>query len=213
MKLLLVIILTLISTDPSRITAANTLKKEAENNYLNGDYKQAIKNYHLLTDSLEVEDPAIRLNMAHAYYQDGDTASAKTYYNQLAGSGPKEMKSIALQQLGVMSKDAGNLKESLQQLKSSIKANPYNQEARYNYEVVKKLLENKSKNEGENDDKKDIEPSEYAKALKKQSDELRYQGRFQRAYDLMVEGYRQDKTVEAYEDYIKKLQKVLIGEE
>lgn len=141
MKTLFAIILALVITDPKEISKVNTLKKEAESAYLSGDYELALSKYTILNDSLGVEDPAIKLNLAHSHYHLGDTAGAKNRYNQLATSSSNKQKSIALQQLGVMSKDAGKLEEALQQLKSAIKADPSNQEARYNYEVVKKLLE------------------------------------------------------------------------
>ncbi|MEQ9467200.1 MAG: hypothetical protein RLN88_07285 [Ekhidna sp.] len=141
MRILLAILLAVVITDPKEVAKANSLKKEAEQAYLSGDYELALSKFTLLRDSMEVDDPAIKLNIAHAHYNLGDTAGAKLAYNSLTSSGNTKLKSVALQQLGVMSKDAGKLEEALQQLKSSIKADPANQEARYNYEVVKKLLE------------------------------------------------------------------------
>jgi len=220
MKLLLSIILALLITDPKEISKVNSLKKEAESAYQSQDYELAMAKYTLLRDSLGVDDPAVNLNLAHTHFHLGDTAGARSNYNQLTSSKNLKLKSIAFQQLGIISKDKGKLKEALNQFKSSLKADPRNNESRYNYEVVKKLLQNKDSqnNEDENqdgdgDNEKDIKPSEFAKAMKKKSDELRYQGNFQRAYDTMVEAYAVDKTVEAYDEYIKKLQKVLLGEE
>lgn len=213
MKTFFVIILAILITDPNEISKVNALKKEAEAAYLAKDYELALAKYTLLRDSMGVNDPAIKLNLAHAHYHLNDTAGAKSNYNQLATSSNNNLKSIALQQLGVMSKDAGKLEEALQQLKSAIKADPTNQDARYNYEVVKKLLENQNDSQKNKDKKEKIEPSEYAKMMKKKSDDLRYKGRFQQAYDTMLEAYANDKTVEAYDEYIKKLQKVLLGEE
>ena len=48
--------------------------------------------------------------------------------------------------------------------------------------------------------------------MKAKSDELRYRGDFEGAYNIMMEAYAKDKSVEAYKDYIKKLKNV-IGEE
>ncbi|SNT27195.1 Tetratricopeptide repeat-containing protein [Ekhidna lutea] len=140
MKFLL-IILALVITDPKEIAKVNTLKKQAEEAYLNGDYEDAIDKYTMLHDSLDIEDAAVQLNLAHSYYHLGDTSGAKNNYNKVFTSSNNKLKSIALQQLGVMNKDAGRLEEALQQLKSAIKADPTNQKARYNYEVVKKLLQ------------------------------------------------------------------------
>ncbi len=152
MRTFLVIILAIMINDPKEIAKINALKKEAEAAYLAADYELAVSKYTLLHDSLGVDDPAIKLNLAHAHYHLGDTAGAKSNYNSLATSESTKMKSIALQQLGVMSKDAGKLEEALQQLKSAIKADPSNKEAIYNYEVVKKLLEDQKQQEQQNQD-------------------------------------------------------------
>ena len=164
MRLLLITLLVLLSNDPREIARANLLKKEAEQAFLSGDYKLAIDNYNFLLDSLQVNDDLVRLNLAHAYYHIRDSANAKSAYGTVGTSSNKKLKSIAYQQLGVMSKEANKLKLALEQLKSSIKADPTNKEAIYNYEVVKKLLEDKKKqqnqdkdNENNNKDNKDNE--------------------------------------------------------
>ncbi len=147
MRTILIFIFAILINDPKEIAKINSLKKEAEAAYLAKDYELAISKYTLLHDSLGIDDPAVKLNLAHAHYHLGDTAGAKMNYGKLASSEDKRLKSIALQQLGVMSKESDKLEEALQQLKSAIKANPSNQEAIYNYEVVKKLLEEQKKQE------------------------------------------------------------------
>lgn len=151
MKVLILSLLLLISTDPREIAKVNAIKKEAEKAFLNSDFELAIAKYQLL-DSMGVEDDAILLNLAHAQYELSDTASAKTTYQSLLTSSNKKLKSIAYQQLGVMQKDANKLEEALQTLKYSIKADPTNEGARYDFELVKKLLEERKKQEQEQDD-------------------------------------------------------------
>ncbi|MEO9485142.1 MAG: hypothetical protein ABJG47_16910 [Ekhidna sp.] len=152
MRSFLVIILAILINDPKEIAKINSLKREAEAAYLAQDYELALSKYTILRDSLGVDDPAIKLNLAHSHYHLGDTAGAKLNYGNLASSESKPLKSIALQQLGVMSKEANKLEEALQQLKSAIKADPTNQEAIYNYEVVKKQLEEQKQQEQQNQD-------------------------------------------------------------
>lgn len=155
MKYFALIILTLFSNDPRDIAKVNALKKEAEKAYLAGEYQTALEKYITLSDSLGVNEDEIQLNLAHAYYNLDDTANAKSNYNTLSTSSNKKLKSIAYQQLGVISKDAGKLDVSLQQLKSAIKADPGNQAARYDYEVVKKLLEEQEKQDQEQEQQED----------------------------------------------------------
>ncbi|NQZ78920.1 MAG: hypothetical protein HRT61_22805 [Ekhidna sp.] len=151
MKTTILVVLAILLNDPKEIARLNALKKEAEAAYLSGDYELAISKYTVLTDSLGNDEAAVRLNLAHAHYHLNDTAGAKNRYNQLSTDRNKKLQSVALQQLGVMSKDAGKLEEALQQLKSAIKADPTNQDARYNYEVVKKLLEEQQQQEQNQD--------------------------------------------------------------
>lgn len=141
MKYTLILLVALLSNDPRGIAKINALKKEAEKAFLSGNYERSVEIYTMLYDSLGVDEDEVKLNLAHAQYQLSDIEGAKASYRRLDASSNARFKSIAYQQLGVISKEAGQLEQSLQQFKSSIKADPLNQEARYNYEVVKKLLE------------------------------------------------------------------------
>lgn len=147
MRYVLLFILAFVSNDPREVAKINALKQEAEEAFLNGNYEVAISKYSMLYDSLGVEEDEILLNLGHAHYQLSDTASAKSRYNSLSTSTDRSLKSIAYQQLGVMSKDAQKLEQALQQLKAAIKADPFNDQARYNYEVVKKQLEEQKNQE------------------------------------------------------------------
>lgn len=173
MKVYFIILLALLSKDPREIAKINALKKEAEKAYLAGDFQLAVSKYTFLTDSMNVVDDLIHLNLGHAYYQLGDTTGAKTSYGKVITSGDRPTKSIALQQLGVMSKEANKLEEALQQLKSSIKADPSNRDAVYDYEVVKKLLEEQKKQDQQNQDqnKQDQNEDQQEKDGEKQDQE------------------------------------------
>lgn len=155
MKIILFVFLALFTNDPKEIARINALKKEAEKAYLAGDYELALAKYAVLSDSIGVDEDEIKLNLAHSHYQLGDTTGAKLNYNQLVQSGKKSLKSIAYQQLGIMSKDNGKLEEALQQMKSAIKSDPSNQAARYDYEVVKKLLKEQQEQQQQQDDQKE----------------------------------------------------------
>ncbi|WP_421869977.1 hypothetical protein [Marinoscillum sp.] len=147
MNKLLILLLIINSTDPSEISRYNRLKNKAEIAYENGQYDVAANNYSMLYDSLSADDPAIALNLAHSYYALGDSSNAMLKYQAAATSNNNTIKSVAYQQLGVMNDKPETLNEALQYLKSSLKANPYNEEARFNYEVVKKKLEQQKQNQ------------------------------------------------------------------
>jgi Ca-activated chloride channel homolog len=144
----------LLFTDLDKIGKINSAKAEAKKAFLSGDFKKAIQKYSYLIDSLGVNEDEVRANLASAYFQANDTAHAVNTYQQLTQSPNKKINSVANQQLGVMANNTEKLEEALQYFKQALKAAPENEEARYNYEVVKKKLEEKKKQDQQNKDQK-----------------------------------------------------------
>ncbi len=142
-------------TDLDKIAQVNKLKKEAKTAFNKGDYNTAIDKYNYLLDSMQVEDDNIKLNLANAYYKTNDSTSAVNSYNNLLSSKDKVVKSVAHQQLGIMADRAKKFDEALSHFKSAIKTNPANDEARYNYEMLKKMLDEQEKNQQDQKNKDD----------------------------------------------------------
>lgn len=159
MKLVLLILLTLL-IDPSKISEVNKAKEKAKEAYARGEYKEAATQYQTLVDSLGVSEEEVSMNLAHAYYQLNDTLNARNGYLGLTNSANPQFRSVSYQQLGMMAHREGKLEEALSHFKSALKANPANEDARYNYELVKKKLDEQQKQQQQqrNDqDKKDQE--------------------------------------------------------
>jgi hypothetical protein len=147
---------TLLFTDLDKIGKINSAKAEAKKAFLSGDFTTAIKKYTYLIDSLGVNEDEVRANLASAYFQANDTTGALNNYQRLTQSANKKISSVANQQLGVMANNQEKLEESLKYFKQALKAAPENNEARYNYEIVKKKLEEKKKQDQQkNKDQKD----------------------------------------------------------
>lgn len=212
MKAAVLLVIALLFTDLDKIGKINTAKSEAKKAFLSGDFETAAKKYRYLIDSLGVTEDEVRANLAAAYYQLKDTANALNTYSQIAQSSNARIRSVANQQLGVMADTNGKLEESLNYFRQALKAAPENQEARYNYEVVKKKLAEQKKKDNKNDSKKDkdIEPSEFAKQLKAKADQLVSQRKYQEAHQLMVDGLAKDKTVAHYNEFINRT-KIVAG--
>ncbi len=210
MKYLAVVLLvSLFSSDGiNKIARINQYKKEGNAAYMAEDYKTAAEKYRYLYDTLQVKEDPVMLNLGHSYFHLNDTANAGTFYGLLTESSNNEYRSVAYQQLGVMASTQQNYKLALDRFKNALKADPSNEEARYNYELTKKLLKNQQEQEEQdkNDDK--IEPSEFAKRLKEQADALVKNNRFAEAFGLMQQGLERDETVRAYNDFIGKLKDV-----
>ena len=145
----LMLIVTLSLVDPATVRKINEAKAEAKEAFQKGDYKTAIKHYEYLVDSLGVTEDAVMLNLASAYYLEKDTASAHNTYQSLTASTKPDIRSKANQQLGIMANQQGRSEEALNFFKEAIKAAPSNDDARYNYELLKKKLEEEKKKDQE----------------------------------------------------------------
>jgi Ca-activated chloride channel family protein len=147
MMLKSVLVLMLLLVDPGDIGKINSAKSEAKKAYLAGDYKTAVEKYTYLVDSLGVKEDQVMMNLANSYFQLNDTTKAVSSFQPLTMSGDPKLKSVANQQLGVISNREGKFEEALNYFKQALKANPTNDDARFNYEMVKKKLEEQKKQE------------------------------------------------------------------
>ena len=147
----------LFLSDIDNIALINSLKSEAKKAYQSGNYKVAAEKYRFLVDSLQVNEDGVMLNLANALFQANDTAHARPRYQALAQSSSPKMRSLSNLQLGVVANRAGKYEEALEYFKQALRADPTNEEARYNYEMVKKKLEDQKKQEQQNKDNKDQE--------------------------------------------------------
>ncbi len=174
-------ILGVISTDLNDIATVNALKADAEKAYKSGNYKVAFYKYQMLVDSFQVTDDNLLLNYANASYYltglngkidesvtgDEDSNFAKeamSNYQKLTGSTDQQIRSAAYNQIGVINYHMGNgveqqgekyLNESLSYFKQSLISNSSNDNARYNYEVVKKKLGEQKNQDQDNKDEKE----------------------------------------------------------
>tara|TARA_B100001115_G_scaffold182257_1_gene178089 strand:+ start:3287 stop:4024 length:738 start_codon:yes stop_codon:yes gene_type:complete len=155
------IIFSLILSD--KIDQINKLTKEAEEAFKNKDFTETIEKYELLIDSFDFSNEQVYLNLAHSHLLSKDTLKAIENYNYASLADKSEIKSIALQQLGNISEKNNKLEDALNFYKASIIADNKNNDSKYNYELVKKKLNNrkdqKQNNKSQNDKNKDSSES------------------------------------------------------
>lgn len=212
MKYVIISIFALVIIDPTKIAQVNSAKTEARKAYMDGDYKKAVATYTYLVDSLDVREDEVILNLANSYFQINDTTKAIPTYQALTASTKSHIRSKAQQQLGILNHRKGKLEEALNNFKQAIKADGNNIDAKYNYEMLKKKLDEEKKKQEEqnrNQKNKPNEPSAYAKKLKGQADQLVAQFKFSEAELLMNQGAKRDPSVLYYEDFIKRLKDVV----
>jgi len=176
MKLVTILLLLFTTGDLTDIAKINKLKKNAEVAYKSGQYDIAITNYVQLVDSMGIEEDEILLNLGHAYYQSGDPANAESQYKLLTTSTNTQIKSIAYQQLGFLSNDPKTLENALSYFKAALKADPTNEDARYNYELIKKKLRNQNENLDQEDQQNQDQNDEDKKDQEQQENEEKQDG-------------------------------------
>jgi tetratricopeptide (TPR) repeat protein len=155
-------ILTFLFNDGGSITEINRKKSEAEASFKKGEYDKAITQYTALL-GMGVNEPKVVINLAHAYFKQGDKENAAKYYEMVSGSSDKNIASVANQQLGVLQGDKPeNIEKALEYFKKALLQNPQNEDARYNYELLKKKKQQQDKDKQDkkdqdkkNEDKKD----------------------------------------------------------
>lgn len=150
-KALLIILLMMV--DPGDIRKINSAKSDAKKAYLAGDYKTAVAKYTYLVDSIGVREDEVMMNLANSYFHLNDTTNAISTFQPLTLSKNPRLQSVANQQLGVLHNREGKFEEALAYFKQALKANPANEDARFNYEMVKKKLEEQKKQEQQQQNK------------------------------------------------------------
>jgi hypothetical protein len=156
MKIFALILLALMAlVDPATVKKINSAKSAAEDAFKSGDYATAIRHYAYLVDSLGVTEDEVILNLANARYLAKDTANAVANYQAVTNSPKPDIKSKAFQQLGIMANQQGRAEQALNLFKQAIKAEPTNDEARFNYEMLKKKIDEKKKQEEKQQQNKD----------------------------------------------------------
>jgi Ca-activated chloride channel homolog len=146
MKYLIAIsILTTFWIEFNQIREANKIKTEAQAAFNNKNYKKAIDQYNQLIYSFKLKDENLRLNLAHSYYKTDQKIKASYYYKTLTSSADIIMRSVAFHQLGVIYGNTGKTETALFYFKETIKLNPENEKARYNYELIKKIIDQQNK--------------------------------------------------------------------
>lgn len=122
------------------VAEMNITRKELIRLFERQRYDLAEKKLNLLLKEYKSETKEVYLNLAHIYFLQKNKQKALLYYDKVAQQQTPEFQSIAFNQLGYMSAIRQNLPEALQLFKEAIIKYPKNAEARYNYELILKII-------------------------------------------------------------------------
>lgn len=203
----LLFILVLLPASWKRIAEKNSAIEEAERSFAETRYEEAVRQHLALIEEYQLTDAKIGFNLALSYQHNGQEADAEKTYASLLNSSEKFIPSFSANQIGVLQGNEEKYQEALASFKLALIKNPENEYARYNYELLARWLDNREDDqEKEKSDEDDtMQPSNYAKRMKAEADELVDQFRFKEALDVMTKALEIDETVSYYEGFMNNL--------
>lgn len=118
------------------IGKANVIKNQAAEDFAKNNFVSAMVQYRYLRHAYKLSAEEITMNLAHCYFMLGDTTNARKQYALLQKSGDAAIRSVALQQSGILAWRLNQREQALALFKSSLLANPGNEDSRYNFEML-----------------------------------------------------------------------------
>ncbi|WP_299820619.1 tetratricopeptide repeat protein [uncultured Pontibacter sp.] len=122
------------------ISKVNEYNAKAALAFKKQQYHEAIVAYEYLLHDLEINDDQVRLNLAHTYYKANRFKEALQQYHLLADNKARHLRSVVHLQLGNIATKQKKYKQALSLYKQALVADPANEAARYNFELLKKFL-------------------------------------------------------------------------
>jgi Ca-activated chloride channel family protein len=173
------------------------------------EYDDALNSYQAAL--LEDQQSAIaHYNQGNALYKLEKYDEAIESYQKALGAKEIEMESLAYFNIGNAFFKQDKLQESIGAYIKSLERNPGDQDAKYNLELARaKLKESADKQQSQQQDQQNIEPSEYAKKLLEQAKQLVEQRKYEQAHQLMIEGEKRDRTVAAFRAFTTRIKDIV----
>lgn len=163
-------------------------------------YRDALARLDTLPSTLRT---AALNNTGLAYLADGNAPEALPALELARAAAPTpRLRAEVDYNAGVAAYRAEQRPAALAAFRAALIARPDFDDARYNWEFVKRQQQQEQNRQG---GPPPPPPSDFAKALKAQAERLAAEGRYREAHTLMQNGLRQDETVQAFGDFINRL--------
>lgn len=175
--------------------------------YEQGQYTEAESAYR---DGLAVHDDttgtvyaALQNNLGAALHRQKRFGEARTAFRRaVRAAASDEARVRALFNAGTAAAGLGRLQDALDDYKQALLLDPTHEQARYNYEQIKRQL---AERRSGGRPPPDVEPSPYARRLKNKAETLVANEQYAEAAELMTNGLEKDSTVAAYRDFMGRL--------
>lgn len=179
--------------------------------YEAGDYEAAASAYRAGLDQHDgtkgTVHAALWNNLGLALHRQEKYEDAASAFQRAAETAKAPTRQArALYNAGNNAVAQGQLESALALYRQALIADEQYADARFNYEYVKRRMAERQQQSSSASDP--IEPSEFARQLKRRADEMAKNRRYDDAYRLMQEGLQQDSTVAAFQSFITRLSDV-----
>lgn len=152
-------------------------------------------------------------NAGNAYFKQKKFGEAReAYINSMSFTDTLNMANVNYN-IGNTYMLESKLDTAISYYKRALELNDTDEDAKYNLELARAILKEKSKKEKQQQNQQDQqqkqpEPSEYAKKLYEQAKALAKEYKFGEALAVMQQGLKQDPTVNAFKQFMDKLTSV-----
>lgn len=180
--------------------------------YEQGAYAEAEAAYRdglaALDDTTAAVYASLHNNLGAALFQQEKYDEARQAFSRAAAAAVDDgLRQNALYNAGNSAAAGGDLEPALTFYRRVLLLNPAYEDARFNYEYLKREMAKRQPSQRQPPEEQ-IEPSDYARRLKRRAELMVAQRQYDAARALMSEGIQQDSTVAAYRDFITRLDDV-----
>lgn len=157
-----------------------------------------------LADTTGAVYAGLQNNLGLALYRQGRLDAARMAFSRArrAASTDAERARVLFNAANAAA-EMGDREVALQNYKRVLLLNPTHEAARFNYEYLKRRQASRPPGEPPN-----IEPSPFARRLKKKAEALVARTQYTTAAALMKDGLRKDSTVRAYRNFMRRIEEI-----
>ena len=188
-------------TGPERGREGNALFEKEQYAAAAAAYREGL---NVLDDTTGAVYVGLQNNLGLALHRRGRHDAARTAFGRARRAATTEAERVrALFNNAAVAAEMGDREVALHNYRQVLLLDPGHELARFNYEYLKR--QQRSRTGGE---PPSIEPSPFARRLKKRAETLVARTQYTTAAALMKDGLRKDSTVRAYRDFTRRVEEI-----